>query len=116
MAEIIPAWWGRAEAGSPYRPSNGTEGACFHEALCSNCARDKNMSEGKSLDDCAPEEVCHLIADSFAFDVTDPRYPAEWIHGADGRPTCTAFWPFGEPLPRPRCTRTQDMFTPAPLP
>lgn len=97
MAEIIPTWWGRAEAGSPYRPSNGTEGACFHEALCFKCERDKN-------------EDCDILARTFAFNIGDKEYPAEWVHDDRGRPTCTAFWPFGEPLPRPRCTRTQDMF------
>jgi hypothetical protein len=25
------------------------------------------------------------------YDLTDPEYPTEWTHRADGQPTCTAF-------------------------
>jgi hypothetical protein len=28
--------WIKEAAGQPYMPSNGTEGACFHEMHCSN--------------------------------------------------------------------------------
>jgi len=110
MAEIIPAWWGMAKPGSPYRPSNGTEGECFFSAWCRKCARDKAMSEGKNLDDCSEPEVCRIIADTFAYDVSDPNYPKEWIHDSRGFPSCTAFIPLGEAIPLQRCTRTLDMF------
>lgn len=69
----------------PYLPSTGTEGAAFFEHWCSHCARDAAMREGKDLDDCDDHEKCSIIADSFMGPV------AEWVYGADGYPTCTAF-------------------------
>lgn len=91
-----------------YRPSNGTEGECFFEAWCRFCARDKAMSEGKNYDECDDNEVCQIIADTFAYDVDDPKYPKEWIVKSDG-PTCTAFIQAGQPIPL-RDELTIDMF------
>ena len=93
-----------------YRPSNGTEGMCFFEGWCERCARDKEMSEGKPFDECSDDEICSIIADSFAFDVTDERYPSEWIYDANGEPCCTAFIPAGEAIPPPVDDKTLDLF------
>lgn len=92
-----------------YRPTSGTEGAGFFERWCCRCARDKSMSEGKNFDDCTEDEVCPIIANTFAYDVDDPKYPVEWIVDADG-PRCTAFVHMDVGIPPPRCPRTIDMF------
>lgn len=93
----------------PYRPSNGTEGCCFYEAWCFHCSRDKPMSEGKDFDECGPDEVCQILADTAAYDVEDPEYPKAWTFDAAGRPCCTAFLPIGEE-PKHRCPLTADLF------
>lgn len=80
----------------PYRPSNGTEGMGFMEAFCFQCERDR-------------DEDCQILANTFAYDVTDAEYPAEWVCDESGA-RCTAFVQEGEPLPTPRCTKTTDMF------
>ena len=38
------------------------------------------MSEGKDFFECAPEEVCQIIADTYAYSVDDPKYPKEWVY------------------------------------
>ena len=91
-----------------YRPSSGTEGFGFMEQWCGNCERDKEWSEGKPFDECGPDEACQLIADAFAYKVTDPEYPSEWVRAQDGRPMCLAFKRNGTPY---RCLLTVDMFT-----
>jgi hypothetical protein len=91
-----------------YRPSNGTEGACFFESWCSHCARDKAMSEGIDIDECDDDQVCQIIADTFAYDIDHPKYPIEWIY-KDGQPTCTAFIQAGQPIPL-KDDLTMDMF------
>lgn len=100
MAKLIPAWWGMAQPGSSYRPSNGTEGACFHEAWCFQCERDKDGD-------------CDILARSFLRH-DSPEYPVEWIHDERGVPSCRAFIALGDEVPRPRCTKTIDMFPEAP--
>lgn len=80
----------------PYRPANGTEGACFIDYFCCHCERDRN-------------EDCNILARSFAFSIGDAEYPVEWIRDANG-PRCTAFVPRGETIPPPRCTRTLELF------
>lgn len=100
--------------GEKYRPSNGSEGAFFHEAWCCECARDKAMREGENYDDCDDNEVCAIIGKTFAFDVEDEEYPKEWQYGKDGQPCCTAFAPAGSPIPPPPDTLTIDMFKESP--
>jgi hypothetical protein len=86
-------------AGEKWRPCNGTEGDLFIAAHCMKC-----MEDG---DNC---EILHL---TFAHDVEDAEYPAEWQYGVDGQPTCTAFRPEdGEPVTQVRCAHTVDMFAP----
>ena len=87
----------KESAGEKFRPSNGTEGELFIDSWCFECQRDTNQD-------------CPIVAATFAFDVTDPEYPSEWQYGPDGQPRCTAFIPIGDPLPTPRCERTEDMF------
>lgn len=93
----------------PYRPSNGSEGECFYEAWCMHCANDKPMSEGKDFDECGPEEVCTIIAETLAYDIGDPKYPIEWIRDETGA-RCTAFVEAGSHVPRRRCERTAELF------
>jgi hypothetical protein len=100
----------KEDAGQKYRPSCGTEGEMFFENWCRQCARDKAMNSGAELDECDDKEVCDRIARSFAHNVDDPAYPAEWQIDKNGQPCCTAFVPVGEPIPEPRCERTIDMF------
>ncbi len=68
-----------------YRPSTGTEGACFIERWCFNCKHDQPYRDGDFGDSCP------IVANSFVYDVEDPNYPPEWQYGADGIPICTAF-------------------------
>lgn len=95
-------------AGKLYRPSCGTEGIAFDDAWCAYCERDKAYREGGP--DADPAIACQIIADTFAFDITDPRYPKEWVYDKDGRPKCTAFT--DDPKCPVRCDKTKDMFEP----
>lgn len=92
----------------PYRPSSGTEGACFFEAWCCRCARDKAMREGCDIDECDDNEKCQIIADTMCYDIDDPKYPKEWIEDESG-PRCTAFIESWEGVPEVD-TKTIDMF------
>ena len=91
-----------------YRPPNGTEGMCFIERWCSECKRDEAFQRDPDNND-----GCPILAATLAYDVTDPKYPKEWIYGTDGYPTCTAFEPIyterGERV-QERCPLTKDMF------
>ncbi len=93
-------------AGQPYRPSTGTEGMAFDEAWCEHCTRDKAYRDGGP--DVDPAIGCQIIADTFAYDITDPKYPKEWVFDRDGRPSCTAFTT--DPKCPVRCDKTIDMF------
>lgn len=113
VIKIYPETWAdltSEEAGKPYQPSNGTEGMCFVDSWCGNCARDKAMSEGKPIEDCDDDEKCDIIANSMAYDRDDPRYPKAWVYGKDGHPCCTAFVEKGKPIPPSPDTQTIDMF------
>jgi hypothetical protein len=87
-----------------YRPSNGSEGECFFESWCRQCARDRSMREGEPIEECDDDELCDIIARSYRGDVD------EWVYGPDGEPMCTAFVPAGQPIPPPKDDRTPDMF------
>ena len=93
--------------GSPYMPSNGTEGACFHESWCANCERDKVMNGSASIDeaDRDPSLYCSILSKSFSV-----KQLPEWKYDDEGNPMCTAFVPVGDEVPQPRCTRTIDLF------
>ena len=100
----------RSRCGQKYRPSNGTEGEIFIENWCSQCARDRAMREGANIDECDDDEVCEIIARTFAHDVEDEQYPTEWQFDEHGQPCCKAFIPAGSVTPEPRCERTWEMF------
>lgn len=99
----------KAHAGEKYRPSNGTEGEIFMQAWCAECQRDKSMREGAPLEECDDNERCDIIADTFAYAVDHPKYPAAWQYGADGQPRCTAFVEAGQSIPV-KDDATIDMF------
>ena len=101
--------------GEKYQPSNGTEGECFFDAWCRQCARDRSMREGEPIEECDDNERCDIIDRSMYFGMDSPEYPPEWVYGPDGQPSCTAFVPAGEPIPPPKDDRTIDMFGPDPL-
>lgn len=81
----------------PYRPSNATEGDCFISTWCLGCA--KHWDGGGQV-----------LARTFAHDINDPEYPAEWVRDLTGTPLCTAFLGEGEQAPPARCRHTIDMF------
>ena len=89
-----------------YRPSNGTEGDCFIEAFCCQCARSEHLQDGAG--DMDPVG-CPILDLTFRHDVDAPEYPAEWVQDESG-PRCLAFVREGEAVPAPRCSRTPDMF------
>lgn len=91
-----------------YRPSNDTEGAAFMDAWCCNCAKDKFMTGEKEYDECAPDDLCPIIANTHTFEVDDPEYPAEWQYGEKGVPCCTAYALTDDA--QPPCEHTADMF------
>lgn len=105
FAKMLLEW-----AGQKYQPSNGTEGECFFEAWCRQCARDRSMREGDIPDECDDNEVCRIIADTMTYSPEDAEYPNEWQYGKNGQPCCTAFVPAGQPIPAPRDVHTIDMF------
>lgn len=98
-------------SGKPYRPGSGTEGMAFDEAWCDHCARDAELR--KDWDNADPAIGCQILANTFAYDISDPRYPKEWIYSRkDGRPCCTAFTT--DPSKPMRCDQTPDLFGPTP--
>ena len=90
--------------GEQWIPSNGTEGYCFMEMCCCECARDKSMREGAPFDECDDNELCEIIAASFRGEAV------EWREMPDGEVKCIAFVPADKPIPISRCDRTLDMF------
>lgn len=65
--------------GTPYRPSNGTEGMIFEDNYCSRCRNDVR-------------DDCEILLRSMLFSIGDDQYPDEW-QWQDGDPACTAFEP-----------------------
>jgi hypothetical protein len=80
-----------------YRPSSGTEGACFIERWCASCQRDEGFRLGEG-------DSCTIVAATLVFGIDDPEYPREWIMGERG-PVCTAW----EPLPDDGVGRLEDV-------
>ena len=103
-AAAVSPWPERT--GHPYRPSSGTEGMEFDARWCNHCTRDAEYRNDP--DNVDPSRGCQIIADTFAFEITDPKYPKEWIYGKDGTPCCTAFTT--DPTCPVRCDKTIDMF------
>lgn len=113
VIRIYPESWAALNvesAGQPYRPGNGTEGELFIDSWCAQCERDHGMMAGLPLEECDDNQICRIIADTYLFAVTDPKYPKEWQYGQDGQPRCTAHVPKGQPIPAPRDEQTIDLF------
>ena len=91
MPTCIPA-----NAGKPYRPSNGTEGEIFTLMHCKHCAH------GRAAE-------CEIETAAMIFSVGEPDYPKEWVYDAEGHPTCTGFV-MSKPQEAGRCAGTIDMF------
>jgi hypothetical protein len=94
----------------PYRPSSATEGHWFMSQWCLKCARDKSFRDGVPFEECDDNELCAIIGATMCYAIDDPEYPKEWVCDKDDAPVCTAFVPFGDPLPEPRCAYTRDIF------
>lgn len=68
-----------------YRPSNGSEGEAFMGRWCEKCADYPLADSEEEFND-----KCAILPATFATDVNNPEYPAEWITDEHG-PRCTAF-------------------------
>lgn len=92
--------------GERYMPSSGTEGACFHEAWCCQCERDKELNGTCEAERRAATEDdwCPIVAASYRDEAV------EWRILPDGTTKCIAFVPMGTPITPPRCEHTIDMF------
>lgn len=86
-----------------YRPACGTEGADFIDHWCGRCKRDKAFRNDEG-------DSCPIVANSFIFDVDDPRYPSEWQYDDKGHPICAAFEEMGSPDKRDENAAIRDLF------
>lgn len=75
-----------SRAHKPYRPSNGTEGQMFEDRFCCHCR--KFVDEEADEDEAAG---CRLPDLAMLYEISDPKYPKQWVFDADGRPTCKEF-------------------------
>jgi len=76
-----------------YQPSNGSEGMGFTSRFCDNCKREcPNDTKTRK---------CSILTKTMVYDVTDKKYPKEWIYDDNDNPTCTAYeyhdWSKGYP-------------------
>lgn len=70
----------------PYRPSNGTEGACFQEQFCCGCIKDHAVNRAQE-GEWDWEGGCQILARALA----EGGVP-EWVE-MDSGPFCTAYVP-----------------------
>lgn len=72
--------------GEKYAPSNGSEGEAFTDKFCMQCQHCNPDPTG--------EKQCEILMASLVYDLTDERYPKEWVYDSENKPTCTAhkFW------------------------
>lgn len=77
-----------SEKTRPYQPSNGTEGEGFVAHWCDRCLHDRAVRLHEDY-----ENGCAILARAYAFKITDPNYPTEWVQDLGDRSTarCTAF-------------------------
>jgi hypothetical protein len=103
VAEYIPM--PGPHEGEQYEPSNGTEGSCFIEEWCSNCARDKVMNGEATQDEADRDDslYCQILGASFRGEAV------EWRELSDGTVKCIAFVPKGEPITPQRCPYTAEL-------
>lgn len=92
----------KVRAGQKYRPSNGSEGDVFYGNWCVDCA-----CEAAHRADPALGDGCLILAASYAFDIDEECYPAEWQYSPAGQPCCTAHTTEGL---TERCQLTKDLF------
>lgn len=71
--------------GDQFIPTTASQGECFINKWCANCARDKPMSTGADYDDCSDDELCDILGDSFLANAV------EWRELEDGSTLCVAF-------------------------
>ena len=90
--------------GEQYIPSNSTEGYAFIGSFCVHCAHDRSVREFDDLDECDDDQKCDVLARSFA------GTAVEWRRMPDGRKTCTAYVPEGQPIPPAPCAHTLNLF------
>jgi hypothetical protein len=57
----------------------------FMERFCFRCAKDAKFRKTEDGMD-----GCKIVADTFVYEPSDPRYPTEWVQDESG-PRCTAF-------------------------
>lgn len=69
----------------PYRPTSGSEGDAFMEDFCDRCTRHVRYRETQGA-----QGACEIMISSMAYEVTDPKYPKEWLTDGE-RDWCTAF-------------------------
>lgn len=77
-------------AGKSFRPSNGTEGMMFDDAVCAKCVNDAQHR-------ITQKGGCTILGRAMAFNTTDDGYPPEWRFNDEGWPTCLAFDPVLSP-------------------
>jgi hypothetical protein len=88
--------------GVRYEPSSGTEGMCFHEDWCCECALDNEMN-GTCFDenrDPTDDDYCPILSASFRGEAVEWRDLGE-------RVVCLAFTRKGAVA---RCEHTLDLF------
>lgn len=68
-----------------YRPSNGSEGDCFHAEYCDRCEHDRAFREGTD------PAGCEIHCRALFLDTKHEDYPREWCYDAADNPVCTAF-------------------------
>lgn len=68
--------------GSPYRPSNGTEGMDFMCHYCENCINQHPDPNNK--------KQCDIAARAWWYSISEEKYPKEWQY-KDDQGICTAF-------------------------
>lgn len=92
----------KERAGQKFRPSNGFEGDIFYDNWCAGCTREAAYRAD-------PDHAlgCLILGATFAYDIGDEKYPAEWQYGVDGQPKCTAFTDGEVPY---RCPETGNLF------
>lgn len=103
--------------GEKYQPSNGTEGECFFDAWCRQCARDRSMREGEPTE--AHPMLCatHYCKDCAAL----WRQCDDFSFSLRSQACCTAcnnapvggqLWPLTTPVAAPAPQPTyQEMLT-----
>lgn len=85
-----------------YRPSNGTDGECFMEKWCYQCALCNIGDEDK--------EPCAILGNALFHSIDDKNYPEEWQYNAVGEPVCTKFTTLTAEDGY-KCPDTIDLFT-----